>query len=93
MAKVSRGEALVLPKRRFCFALDNVLVSAPLKPGDFATVQPPNPNPNPNPYPNPNPNPSPNPDPNPNPNQVRGRLHRQPRAPALVAHPRAARHP
>ena len=40
MAEVAAGQALQLPKRRFCFALDNVLVSAPLKPGDFATVQP-----------------------------------------------------
>jgi len=40
MAEVAAGQALQLPKRRFCFALDNVLVTAPLKPGDFSTVQP-----------------------------------------------------
>ena len=40
MAKVSRGEALVLPKRRFCFALDNVLVTPPERPGDLTSVQP-----------------------------------------------------
>ena len=40
MAKVSRGEALTLPKRRFCFALDNVLVTPPERTGDFTSVRP-----------------------------------------------------
>ena len=40
MEEVAAGQALQLPKRRFCFALDNVLVTAPLKPHDLSTVQP-----------------------------------------------------
>ena len=40
MTEVSSGQALQEVKRRFCFALDNVLVTPPSKPGDFSTVQP-----------------------------------------------------
>jgi dTDP-glucose pyrophosphorylase len=39
MADVSAGRALTLPKRRFCFALDNVLVTPPEVPGDYNTVR------------------------------------------------------
>ena len=38
--KVSAGAALKTPKRRFSFALDNVLVTAPERPGDFGSVKP-----------------------------------------------------
>ena len=40
MAQVSIGKALTLPKRRFCFALDNVLVTPPTRPGDLTSVTP-----------------------------------------------------
>ena len=41
VTKVSAGDVpSLLIKRRFCFALDNVLVSAPQTSGDFSTVQP-----------------------------------------------------
>jgi len=40
MDLVSAGRALSLPKRRFCFALDNVLVTPPVLPGDMSTVAP-----------------------------------------------------
>jgi len=40
IAKVAAGEALRTPKRRFCFALDNVLVTAPVTAGDFSTCKP-----------------------------------------------------
>ena len=40
MSEVAAGQALQDVKRRFCFALDNVLVTPPSKPGDFSTVQP-----------------------------------------------------
>jgi len=40
MGEVASGHALQDVKRRFCFALDNVLVTPPSKPGDFSTVQP-----------------------------------------------------
>jgi len=40
MAQVSTGQRLALPKRRFCFALDNVLVTPPERPGDLSTVRP-----------------------------------------------------
>ena len=40
MSQVSAGKALTLPKRRFCFALDNVLVTPPDRPGDLTSVRP-----------------------------------------------------
>ena len=40
MARVSAGRALTHPKRRFCFALDNVLVTPPETPGDLTSVRP-----------------------------------------------------
>ena len=40
MEQVSAGRALTSPKRRFCFALDNVLVTPPETRGDFTTVRP-----------------------------------------------------
>ena len=40
MSQVSAGKALTQPKRRFCFALDNVLVTPPTIGGDMSTVQP-----------------------------------------------------
>jgi dTDP-glucose pyrophosphorylase len=40
MEQVSAGRALTMPKRRFCFALDNVLVTPPDRPGDLTTVRP-----------------------------------------------------
>ena len=40
MGQVSAGKALTLPKRRFCFALDNVLVTPPERPGDLTSVRP-----------------------------------------------------
>ncbi len=40
MAQVSAGKALNHPKRRFCFALDNVLVTPPDRPGDLSSVHP-----------------------------------------------------
>lgn len=39
MCQVSSGKALTHPKRRFCFALDNVLVTPPVTAGDMSTVQ------------------------------------------------------
>ena len=40
LEQVSAGKALTLPKRRFCFALDNVLVTPPQRLGDLSSVQP-----------------------------------------------------
>jgi hypothetical protein len=40
MRKVSAGKALTMPKRRFCFALDNVLVTPPQRAGDMSSVLP-----------------------------------------------------
>lgn len=40
ICRVSLGQALTAPKRRFCFALDGVLVTAPEVPGDLRTVKP-----------------------------------------------------
>ena len=40
MEEVSAGRALTHPKRRFCFALDNVLVTPPKRVGDWTTVEP-----------------------------------------------------
>ena len=40
ITQVAAGKALVQPKRRFCFALDNVLVTPPERPGDLTSVKP-----------------------------------------------------
>mmetsp|Transcript_36127 Transcript_36127/g.84397 ORF Transcript_36127/g.84397 Transcript_36127/m.84397 type:complete len:805 (-) Transcript_36127:85-2499(-) len=40
IGRVSLGQALTSPKRRFCFALDGVLVTAPEVPSDLRTVKP-----------------------------------------------------
>eukprot|EP00965_Chrysotila_dentata_P137015 4532256-Pleurochrysis_carterae.AAC.1 len=40
IGRVSLGQALTAPKRRFCFALDGVLVTPPEVEGDLSTVKP-----------------------------------------------------